>query len=302
MTSGDAVQDPWLHKQLVCRRLLGIVFTAKIVTEARPGEARADSTRREAGVVSVEHFDLDGGRWHLGDLIGSGGFAQVHGAVSPDGEPAVLKLVPKDPGAKRELLMEDLAGMPNVIPILDTGEYGNNWVLAMPRAEMSLRDYLQRHDRLEPDDAKPILVDIANALIALDGRVVHRDLKPENVLRWNGAWCLADFGTARYAEQTTATETQKFSMTAPYAAPEQWQFKRATGATDVYALGVMAFEMLHGDRPFPGPGVDDLREQHIEQAAPSLEDVPANLASIVADCLVKAAGSSTVSLRPSAKA
>ena len=238
----------------------------------------------------MEYVGLEGGRWQLGNVIGSGGFAQVHEAVAPDGEHAVLKLVPKDPGAKRELLMEDLAGMPNVIPILDTGEYGNNWVLAMPRAEMSLRDYLQRHDRLEPDDAKLILVDIANALIALDGRVVHRDLKPENVLRLEGAWCLADFGIAKYAEQTTALDTKKFSKSAQYAAPEQWRFERATGATDVYALGVMAFEMLHGDRPFPGPGVDDLREQHIEQAAPPLEDVPANLASIVADCLMKPPG------------
>ena len=142
----------------------------------------------------IEHVDLDGGRWQLGDLIGSGGFARVHEAESPKGEPAVLKLVPKHPGAEREALLEELTGTPNVIPILDTGEHGDHWVLAMPRAKMSLRDHLERHGRLEPDDAKPILVDIANALIALDGRVVHRDLKPENVLRWDGAWCLADKG------------------------------------------------------------------------------------------------------------
>ena len=58
----------------------------------------------------------------------------------------------------------------------------------------------------------------------------------------------------------------------------------------MYALGVMAFVMLHGDRPFPGPEVDDLREQHIEQAAPPLEDVSANLAGVVADCLMKPPG------------
>ena len=131
----------------------------------------------------MEYVGLEGGRWQMGNVICSGGFAQVHEAVSPGGEHAVFKLVPKDPGAKRELLMEDLAGMPNVIPILDTGEHGDCWVLAMPRAEMSLRDHLQHHGRLEPDDAKPILVYIANALIAPDGGVVHRDLKPGNVLR-----------------------------------------------------------------------------------------------------------------------
>ena len=259
----------------------------RIVAERQPAEARADSTRREVGVVSAEQVDLNGGRWQMGGLIGSGGFAKVHEAESPEGESAVLKLVPKHPGAEREVLLEKLTGTPNVIPILDTGEHGDHWVLAMPRAEMSLRDHLERHGRLEPDDARLILVDIANALCALGGHVIHRDLKPENVLFWKGVWCLADFGIARYAEQTTAPDTRKFSMTAAYAAPEQWRYERATGATDVYALGAIAYEMLNGDRPFAGPGPEDFREQHLHDAAPPLKDVPTSLASVVADCLIK---------------
>lgn len=237
----------------------------------------------------MEDLQLDGGRWQLGDLIAAGGFARVHSAISPDGEPAVLKLVPKDPGAERELLLEELAGTPNVIPILDVGEYRDFWVLAMPRAEMSLRDLMRKQgDRLERDDARSILTEIAEALSALDGRVVHRDVKPENVLRWNGTWCLADFGLARYAEHTTAPDTRKFAMTPAYAAPEQWRFERATGATDVYAWGVVAYEILSGNRPFPGPTPEDFREQHLEQAAPPLEGMPAGLASLVASCLLKA--------------
>ena len=211
--------------------------------------------------------------------------------MSPDGAPSVIKLVPKDAGAERELLLpQELEGTPNVIPILATGEFEDDWVLAMPRADLSLRDYMRDRGPMEPSEATTVLKDVLEALAALQGRVVHRDLKPENVLRLNGTWCLADFGIARYAEQTTAPDTRKFAMTAAYAAPEQWRFEQATWATDVYALGVVAYEMLSGECPFLGPAVEDFREQHLEQPAPPLENLPTALATIVASCLRKAAG------------
>ena len=212
----------------------------------------------------------------------------MHEAVSPEGERAVLKLVPKDPGAERELLLEELAGTPNVIPVLALGERGDDWVLAMPRADISLRDYMQGSRVPDPEESLKILRDIAAALVELDGRVVHRDLKPENVLLWRGTWCLTDFGIARYAEQTTAVDTRKFAMSSAYAAPEQWRFDRATGATDVYALGIIAYELLSGERPFPGPDREGFREQHLQQNAPPLDNVRPNLAGFVSQCLVKA--------------
>ena len=79
-------------------------------------------------------------------------------------------------------------------------------------------------------------------------------------------------------------------MTPRYAAPEQWRAERATGATDIYALGVIAYEILSGAPPFAGPSREDYREQHLREAAPPLDEVPANLAGIVAQCLVKAPG------------
>ena len=154
---------------------------------------------------------IDGTRWDLGAPIGSGGFARVHEAVSPDGEPAAIKLIPKDRGAERELLLPaELEDCPNVIPILATGEFEDSWVLVMPRADLSLRNYMRDKTVLDHADAVAVLTDILAALVALEGRVVHRDLKPENVLRLNGRWCLADFGIARYAEQATAADTREF--------------------------------------------------------------------------------------------
>jgi serine/threonine protein kinase len=128
--------------------------------------------------------------------------------------------------------------------------------------------------------------DVATALEDLDGRVVHRDLKPENVLFLDGRWSLADFGISRYAESTTAPDTRKYAMTPPYAAPEQWRWERATGATDIYALGVMAYEMLVGTRPFPGPG-DQYRQQHLHVVPARVQNVSVSLAALVAECLQK---------------
>jgi serine/threonine protein kinase len=229
--------------------------------------------------------------WTIGTQIGSGGFGRVFAAENAAGVQAVVKLVPKAPGAERELLFVDLGGAGGVVPIIDSGEYENFWALLMPRAEESLRQHLARAGgTLSVSDAIAILCDIAAALAGLESKVVHRDLKPENVLRLNGLWCLADFGIARYAEATIAPDTQKYSMSAPYAAPERWRAERATHAADVYALGVMAFEMLSGSRPFAGPGFDDYREQHLHGEPPALSFVPSSLRAIVAESLFKAPG------------
>ena len=231
--------------------------------------------------------------WKLGSELDSGGFGRIYNAQADDGSPAVVKLIPKDPGASRELLFEDLSGLPNIIPILDTGEWEDQYVLVMPLAEKSLRKYLEEGGgSLDVDEAVAILADIAEALASLEAEVVHRDLKPENVLLYEGHWCLADFGIARYAEATTASDTRKYSMTPPYAAPEQWRGERATNAADVYAFGVMAFELLQGALPFPGP---DFRQQHLHEPAPPAQGCPPSLASLVNECVYKPAA-----MRPTA--
>jgi eukaryotic-like serine/threonine-protein kinase len=236
---------------------------------------------------------LQAHEWTLGEQVGGGGFGAVYAATAPEVEQsAVVKLVPKVPGAQRELLFVDASDARNVIPVLDVGEDEASYGLAMARAEKSLRQHLNEQGQLNETEALGVLRDIAAALEDLDGRLVHRDLKPENVLYLNGFWNLADFGISRYAEATTAEDTRKYSMTAQYAAPEQWRFEQATGAADVYALGVMGFEMLAGRRPFLGP---DFRNQHLHEAPPPLDGVAGPLAALIAQCLNKDPGS-----RPSA--
>ncbi len=197
--------------------------------------------------------------------------------------------MPKVPGAERELLFVDVVGVRNVVPVIDSGETDDSWVLVMPRATMSLREHIQQVGRaFEPNDAIKVLMDILAALVDLDRHgIVHRDLKPENVLLLDDRWCLADFGISRYADATTAPDTKKFALSPPYAAPERWRAERATAATDIYAWGVIAYELLAGCLPFTGPQVEDFREQHLWRTAGSLQNAPVALDAIVAQCIYK---------------
>ena len=233
-------------------------------------------------------------QWSIGEEIGVGGFGRVYRANSGDRQAAV-KLIPKSQGAERDLLLVELDDVRNVIPIIDYGEYEEHWALVMPLADGSLRQRMMNLGPIGLEEAVKILMDITIALVDLDGKVVHRDLKPENILLLNGVWCLADFGISRYAEATTAPDTRKFAMTSAYAAPERWRSEHATAAADIYAIGITAYELLTGGRPFLGPSLEDFREQHLQVAAPKLTEIPHSLAALVDACLFKAPGA-----RPSA--
>jgi serine/threonine-protein kinase len=227
--------------------------------------------------------------WTVGARIGDGGFGAVFEAENTAGEKAAVKLVPKTPGTEREMLFTDLDGVRNVVPVIDSGEHEDQWVVVMPRAEKSLRDHLEEHRQLPLNEAVAILSDVTEALADLkDREVVHRDLKPENVLLLDGRWCLADFGIARFAEATTALHTYKGGGSLPYMAPEVWKYQRATGATDIYALGVLAYELLEGTRPFTGPAEHDYQDQHLHGTPHPLTAAPPLLAALITECLYKA--------------
>jgi eukaryotic-like serine/threonine-protein kinase len=227
--------------------------------------------------------------WTVGKEISKGGFGQVYEAIGNDSQQYVIKFVPKQPGADRELLLAEHKGI-NITPVLDKGEWKDYLVLVMPRAEKSLRQHINsRGGKLDLPDAVTVLKDVAEGLASLEDSVVHRDLKPENVLYLNGKWCLADFGTAKYAEATTAMDTHKYSFTPPYAAPEQWQNKRATSATDIYALGIIGYEILSGKRPFPGLNEHEFRDQHLHSSPPELFEIPSSISILIFECLYKSA-------------
>ena len=234
--------------------------------------------------------------WTLGEEIGSGGFGKVYRATNSQNKVGALKFVPKAHGATRDLLVADLIGVENIIPIIDQGETEDDWLIAMPLAEKSFADFLEeRKGKVDLAEVVKLAKDITTSLKGLDGRIVHRDIKPQNILLLDGQWCLTDFGISRYAEATTAPDTQKYSLSPPYAAPERWRNIRASSSTDIYSLGVLMFQAITGDLPFNGPSIEDFREQHINSDPPRLENVTSRFADLIQECMYKSMGS-----RPSA--
>ncbi|RYF30423.1 MAG: serine/threonine protein kinase [Comamonadaceae bacterium] len=175
----------------------------------------------------------------------------------------------------------------NVVPVLDYGQDADTdrYFLVMPVCEYSLQDYLSTQGPLDWSKAKPILLDIIRGLSEV-GDIVHRDLKPANILWHEGTWKIADFGIAKFVEDSTSLQTLRDALTPVYAAPEQWLGEAPTRATDVYALGCIIHTMINGQPPFGG-SVEAIRKGHINDLAPSLNGVPPRLSSLVVHMLRK---------------
>ncbi|ABK02399.1 serine/threonine protein kinase [Arthrobacter sp. FB24] len=237
---------------------------------------------------------LDNGSWTLSDELGHGGFGEVYrghqGAVE-----AAIKFIPKSKGVPREILLDIPKNARNVIPITGTGEDADNWIISMPVADHSLEKMLNAHGGKLPEDlAVMVLTHIAEALASLDGSIVHRDIKPGNILLFNAKWCLTDFGIARYAAAATGSLTHKGYGTAAYVAPELWLGQSATSQSDIYALGIVAYEIITGSLPFQGTEAE-IAHGHLNVIPPST-GAPARLDWVILDSLSK-----PPSLRPTAE-
>ncbi len=241
---------------------------------------------------------LNGTAWWYDEsqpLGESGGFGQVFAGGMSEGQTDLavkrLHLDREEAGGRELQIAEDLSGrdLEFVVPIRASGEddHSGRYFVVMERAHESLRQRIQRGTVALPEmlDA---LYSIAQGLLEVQD-IVHRDLKPENVLLHDGVWKVADFGIARFAEAATSSNTLRGFLSSPYAAPEQWRDERATGSTDVYALGCIAYELCTGAPPFRGPNRSDYRDQHLGDPPAQPEDsgLPAGLVALVLGMLRK---------------
>jgi len=147
-----------------------------------------------------------------------------------------------------------LSGHPNIVTIYDRGRtQDGSYYLAMEYVPGgTLKALIQREGPLPADQVVEIAVQVAQALqFAHERRIVHRDVKPQNILMTeSGEAKVADFGVARALEATTMTRTGSLLGTPHYLSPEQAMGQPANAQSDLYALGVVLFEMLTGELPF----------------------------------------------------
>ena len=214
----------------------------------------------------------------------AGGFGEVFRGAGTSGAVAVkrLKLTASEAAHREMNIGQALASrsLSHVVPVYDFGQDANSdgYFLVMPICERSLQDELSAKGVLTVAEAQSIALNVISGLSEV-GDIVHRDLKPGNVLYFDGAWRLADFGIAKFVEDSTSLRTLRGSLTPAYGAPEQWRGEAPTHSTDVYALGCMMHTMLTGAPPFVG-SQDQIRDAHLHQPPPALS-VDARLSAFV---------------------
>ncbi|MCS6872651.1 MAG: serine/threonine protein kinase, partial [Anaerolineae bacterium] len=173
---------------------------------------------------------------------------------------------------------------PHILPIIDFGESDGIYYIVMRYMDGGSLDDLMRQRRLSPDEIAHYLDQIASALdYAHQKGVIHRDLKPNNVLldRANNCY-LTDFGIARIeGAERKLTATGSVMGTPAYMSPEQAMGRAVDGRSDIYALGVMLYEMVTGKLPFTADTTAALIFQHVYEAPPSARQLDPNLPEAV---------------------
>ncbi|MHA7134475.1 serine/threonine-protein kinase [Oerskovia turbata] len=180
---------------------------------------------------------------------------------------------------------------PNIAQMYDYGEQNQSGYLVMELVMGEpMADLLEREPVLSPSKLLPILAQTARALHAAHAAgVVHRDVKPGNILlEPRGTVKITDFGVSLAANQIPMTATGMVMGTAQYLSPEQAIGQAATGASDVYALGIVAYESVAGNRPFTGTTPVDIAVAHVNEKVPPLPaHVHPSLASLIYAMLAK---------------
>ncbi|GLY22794.1 serine/threonine-protein kinase [Micromonospora sp. NBRC 101691] len=235
-----------------------------------------------------------GDRYRLDARIGAGGMGEVWRAVDvllgrTVAVKAMLPDVADDPDFARRFLVEAKAmasvNHPAVASIHDYGHSDGLTFLVMEFVDgQSLSQTLARHGRLSPADTMHLVAQAADGLQAVhECGIVHRDIKPANLLvRPNGTLLITDFGISRRHDASLLTASGAVLGTPTYLSPEQVLGRPATALSDVYSLGLAAYECLTGQRPFTGDNPYAIALQRVQAAPRALgDDVPQPVRAVV---------------------
>lgn len=241
-----------------------------------------------------------GGRYELSSRIAVGGMGEVWKATdSIIGRTVAIKILKDeymgDPGFLERFRAEArhaaLVNHEGIANVFDYGEeQGSAYIVMELVPGEPLSAIIEREGRLPANRVLGIVAQTATSLQAAhDAGLVHRDIKPGNLLITpEGRVKITDFGIARIADQVPLTATGQVMGTVQYLAPEQASGHTATAATDIYSLGVVAYECLAGKRPFTGESQVAIAMAQINDTPPDLpSDVPEPVRNLVMACLAK---------------
>jgi len=246
--------------------------------------------------------DVIGGRYEILLLLGEGGMGAVYKALDRDVERTVaLKLIRPELAAnpailarfKQELLTAHQVTHKNVIRIYDMSESDGVKFITMEFVEGSdLRRILIDNGKLPTDRAVEIIRQVCLALDAAHtAGIIHRDLKPQNIMQdaKTGRILVMDFGLARSMASEGMTQTGALLGTIEYMSPEQSMGKTLDARSDIFAVGLIFYELLTGNTPYKADtAMASLLRRNQERAIPAAEldaTVPKGLSDIVSKCL-----------------
>jgi len=223
-------------------------------------------------------------RYTLTSLIAVGGMGEVWKAEDGDLHRTVAVKVLKENATGNETFLrrfrneaKNAAGLahPNIAQVFDYGDHDGTAFLVMEFVDGEpLSTILERDRTISEARVVRILDQTAHGLAAAHAaHVMHRDIKPGNLLIFGDDRVkITDFGVSRGMDQTTLTATGMVMGTAQYLAPELALGKQASPASDIYALGIIAYESVVGKRPFTAPNAVDIAIAQVNEPVPPLPD------------------------------
>ena len=243
------------------------------------------------------------GRYKIQSLIGTGGMAAVYLANDLILDRLVaIKVLRLDfrqnDDAMRRFRREALSATqlthPNIVGVYDVGQSQEMNYIVMEYVEgTDLKDYVRQRGALHPIEAVRIMMQIVSAIAAAhQNRIIHRDIKPQNILiDREGNVKITDFGIAVALSDTSLTQTNTLLGSVHYLSPEQARGGMATIQTDIYALGIVLYELLTGRVPFDGESAVSIALKHFQEPLPPVMNpsvmIPQSLENIVLKATAK---------------
>lgn len=239
-------------------------------------------------------------RYKVLEMIGGGGMANVYLAhdmiLDRDVAVKVLRLdfANNDEFIRRfhrEAQSATSLAHPNIVSVYDVGEEDSIYYIVMEHVDgQTLKQYIQKHSPVPIEDALSIMKQITSAIShAHQNHIIHRDIKPQNILLdQNDNVKITDFGIAMALSATSITQTNSVLGSVHYLSPEQARGSVANYKSDIYALGIVMFELLTGRLPFSGESAVSIALKHLQTETPSLRRWNPNIPQSVENIVLKA--------------
>lgn len=239
-------------------------------------------------------------RYMLVSSLGEGGMADVYLAIDTilNREVAIKVLrgaLSKDPVTllrfQREANAVSKLNHPNVVDVYDVGESeGKHYIVMECVRGRTLKQLISQRGAIQKEEAVNIMIQLTSAVEhAHENNIIHRDIKPQNVLvKDDGTVKITDFGIALAHDTVQLTQTDAVLGSAHYLAPETTRGEAPSNQVDIYALGIVFYELLRGSVPFHGDNPVQIAMKHLREEIPSIRSFNPTLPQSIENIIIKA--------------